>query len=102
MRLYFRILGFVKPYWKRIALSIICTILYSIFNGLSIYLFIPLLDMLFNVKQNGTSALPSGSTFHIPTGLLGMFDGIKVGFIDFIFKGSSMDALLKICLVILT
>ena len=47
MKTYFRILNFVKPYWKHLSLSVIFTILFALLNGLSVYLTIPLLDTLF-------------------------------------------------------
>jgi len=48
MKTYIRILAYVKPYWKHLLLSIICTVLFAFLNGISIYLTIPLLDTLFN------------------------------------------------------
>jgi len=62
MMTYFRILRFVKPYWKRIIFSSISTIFYSIFSGLSVYLFIPLLQMLFHAGDSPGSIMPAGSS----------------------------------------
>ena len=57
MTTYRRILGFVKPYWKHLSISMICTVLYAFLSGASIYLTIPLLDTLFkesNLEENIT------------------------------------------------
>ena len=95
-RIYFRIVHFAKPYWKHISLSVLCTVLYSIFSGASIGLFIPLLDLLFHPEKiNGATAAES---FKIP--FSESFAGIKQSFFDFVFSQSQTDALLKICIII--
>ena len=38
MNLYIKILGFIKPYWKSILLSLLCTFLYVFFNNLSLWI----------------------------------------------------------------
>jgi subfamily B ATP-binding cassette protein MsbA len=100
MKTYFRIIRFVKPYWKRLALSITGTIFYSIFNGISIYLFIPLLDMLFHANTfNNVASSTSG--IKLPFGSM-IGENVKRWALEFVFGGTPMDALLKICLIILS
>ena len=57
MNTYRRILEFVYPYWKHIIVSVVCTLLYSILHGASVYLSIPLLDTLFQQSENVTEKI---------------------------------------------
>ncbi len=105
MKTYFRILKFVKPYWKHLSVSILCTILYALLNGASVYLTIPLLDTLFqeSAENNLPATLPDSDTTGnilpdwLKNGMDSMLDGLK----DFIFAGSTDDILMKICVLIL-
>lgn len=102
MRSYLRIARFIRPYWRRIALSVSFTAFYSLFSGLSIYLFIPLLDMLFHPEQKAAvSAAPTVGGISLPFGISSFFGDLWNGLQGFVFAGSRMDALLKICVIIL-
>lgn len=99
IRTYSRILRFASPYWKHVVFSISCTVFYSIFSGVSIYLFIPLLDILFHPEKLARGEALNG--FRLPFGLGEWLDPVKQSFISFMFSGGQMDILLKICIVIL-
>ncbi len=105
MKTYFRILNFVKPYWKHLALSIIFTILFAVLNGLSVYLTIPLLDTLFQESiRRDTLTQPAsidnaGSI--LPGWIVKVGNGISNSFNEFVFSGTKPEALLKICFLIL-
>ena len=99
LQTYFRVIRYAKPYWKHVSASIVSTVLYSIFNGVSIYLFIPLLDILFHPEKMGNNQpVP---TMNLPFALSGWFENLKNAFLIFIFGGTQMEALLKICIIIL-
>lgn len=104
MKTYFRILSFVKPYWKHLAISVICTILFAILNALSVYLTIPLLDTLF--QQSGTqesvqqpAALENASSL-LPNWVLRIEHDVTTTFNGFVFSGNKIDALFRICLLV--
>jgi len=99
MNEYLRILNFVRPYWKRVFASVSSTFLSSLFNGFSIYLFIPLLDMLFN-PQKLMQSQGTGESVYVPEGITAFFTNLKDQFLDYIFGGGQMDALLKICIIV--
>ncbi len=104
MRTYLRILHFVKPYWKHLLISIICTILFALFNGTSVYLTIPLLDTLFQEsanKQVAETSTVSKVESILPDWITGIKDSVADSFNNFVFSGSKTDALLKICLLVL-
>ncbi len=102
MKTYYRILSFVKPYWKHLGLSIGCTILFSVLSGLSVYLTIPLLDTLFLEKEKTESPSIVENTSEIAPGwITETITNIKVAFENYILSGTVSEVLFKICLLIL-
>ena len=99
MKMYSRILRYVRPYWKRVAGSFLCTILFSFFSGMSVYLFIPLLDLLFHPEKI-VALQTTASDAVLPMGLSGIVNGVRRAILEYLFRGSQMDALLKVCVII--
>jgi subfamily B ATP-binding cassette protein MsbA len=99
IKTYLRIVRYARPYWKHITLSILCTVFYSVLSGISIYLFIPLLDILFHTEA--VDQARTNSTLTIPFGLSNVLGGVKEAFLNFMFTGSQMDALLRICSIVI-
>ena len=105
MKTYFRILTYVRPYWKHLVLTIVLSILYAVFNGVSIYLVIPLLDTLFQESSTpptieSTSNGDAVSSI-IPDFLIDFKDSVVSWFVDFVYIGDKMEILVKICIIIL-
>ena len=105
MKTYLRILKFVKPYWKHLVLSIICTFAFAILNGASVYLTIPLLDTLFQesahteqVQQQNASVKAKNI---MPEWIQKIGNDISDSFNNYVFGGGKMEALLKICFLVL-
>ncbi len=98
MKTYLRILRFVKPYWRNVAGSVACTVFYSLLSGISISLFIPLLDILFHPGTGGTV---TPSAFPLPFGLENLLGKAKDEILAFMFSGTQMDALFRICVVLI-
>ncbi len=104
MKTYLRILKFVRPYWRHLAISIVCTILYAVLNGLSVYLTIPLLDTLFQeapsqqtLNQPGTAATAKSL---LPEWAVKIETDVVTTFNHFVFGGGKLEALLKICFLV--
>ncbi len=97
LRVYLRILRFARRYWKHVATSIVCTIVYSFFSGASIYLFVPLLNMLFGTVPATAQA---GASWKTPLGLSGVVETVKGEFIRIVFQGSETEVLFRICAII--
>jgi subfamily B ATP-binding cassette protein MsbA len=105
LKTYFRILNFVKPYWKHLSLSVIFTILFALLNGLSVYLTIPLLDTLFqeSIRKETvaqTSTIEKASSI-LPDWIVKIGDNISDSFNEFVFSGNKTEALMKICFMVL-
>lgn len=105
MKTYYRILSYVKPYWKHLTLSMICTILYALLNGASVYLTIPLLDTLFQESANKekTDAVQSDDAAQniIPEFIREPAGNLVESIKEYIFDGDISDVLIKICILIL-
>ena len=106
MNTYLRILKFVKPYWKHLALSILCTFIFAMLNGASVYLTIPLLDTLFQESAHTEQVQQQPGNIEKAKGILPGWiqkigNDISSSFNQFVFSGSKMDSLLKICLLVL-
>ena len=105
MNTYKRILKFVKPYWKHLAISIVCTIFFAIFNGLSVYLTIPLLDTLFQ-QQSAPSEVSQSIAIDqaksvLPNWIINFEKDITASFNNFVFAGNKIDALFRIVMLVL-
>ncbi|HTR81411.1 MAG TPA: ABC transporter ATP-binding protein [Bacteroidota bacterium] len=98
MKIFLRILRYVRPYRTTLILSVVCTILYSAFSGASVYLSIPLLETLFDQSSQQQAPDESGT---MPNQIGGLKDRIEQTLKDQIFSGSKTEALFKICVVIL-
>lgn len=102
MAIFLRLLTYVKKYWKHLSVSVVCTIFFSLFSGLSIYLSIPLLETLFtqagsNVSQTKIETFaPEGSP-----GIGGVVKDLSRTFQQVVLSGSKSQALLRICIIIL-
>src|SRR3990172_2109884 len=102
MKIFLRILRYVRPYWKTLSLSLLCTILFSIFSGASIYLSIPLLETLFD--QSSPSSMvqqtpPRDSV--VPNEVVGLKQNVEQALKLYIFVGSRTESLFRICVIIL-
>jgi len=102
MAIFLRLLKYVRRYWRNLTISIVCTIFFSLFSGISIYLSIPLLRVLFDqaaptISQSRPGTLPSvGRNWGS-----GIVDQVSRSFQDFVFGGSQSEALLRICAIML-
>ncbi len=103
MNTYFRILKFVKPYWKHLSLSIFSTLFFSLLSGASIYLTIPLLSTLFQESKKHVvdTGIAGKASSLAPGWITQRMNDISNWFNGFVFTGSTSDVLLKICVLIL-
>ena len=100
MSVFRRIVRHMRPYRKRLALSVICSIIYSIFSGVSIYLIIPLLETLFGGSPASSSSVVPGAPSLTPDWLVTFKAAVSQVMQDLIFSGDAHDSLLRICVVI--
>ena len=105
MKTYIRIVSYVRPYWRQLIASVLFTFIFAVFNGLSVYLTIPLLDTLFQETPK-TEQLQETPQLNQPSGILpdwvqGIKKDITETFNQFVLSGSKLDALMRICFLVL-
>ena len=106
---YYRVLRYIKPYWKHLILVLLTTILFSVFSGFSVYLTIPLIETFFQTEISSTVQSSSVNNMQIEK------ETIKNNEIDFLQKvknaisdllhkyvmtGTKKDSLFRICIII--
>ena len=96
MNTYKRIVKFVYPFWKHLSVAIVCTFFYSILNGASVYLSIPLLDTLFKQYETGTTEVveeidTTKNDNIMPDWVNETVDNISDSFHEFIFSGETPE-----------
>lgn len=86
-------------------MSIVCSLLFALMNGVSVYLTIPLLDTLFQETDRQITVSDSnqiGESYNIlPDWIIDIKDGISESFNSLVFSGDKLDALFRICLIVL-
>ena len=98
MKIFIRILSYVKPYWRILALSIGCTFMFSMFSGASIYLTIPLMETLFDqtpMEVSATQTPPKNQL--VPNEIVGAKRYVETTIRSYLFAGTKSEALFKIC-----
>ncbi|KAB2922790.1 MAG: ABC transporter ATP-binding protein [Bacteroidetes bacterium] len=103
MSTFVRILTYVRPYWRTLALSVLCTIFFSVFSGSSIYLTIPLLETLFEqnpIVTAGVDTPPKNQL--VPNEVVAVKRYVEVSLREFLFNGTKAEALFKICALFFT
>lgn len=94
MSVYTRILSYLRPHGGRLTASIVFSLLYSVFSGVSLYLTVPLLETLFHGPAQAVSPSP------LPGAVSGVRESVSVWFRSVVFRGSAEEALVTICAVI--
>ncbi len=61
MKIFFRILGYIRPYWARLTGSILCIVLYTLFNGASYMGIMPFLNTIFNAENSSAQVMTMDS-----------------------------------------
>ncbi|MGB9663481.1 MAG: ABC transporter ATP-binding protein [Ignavibacteria bacterium] len=105
---YFRILSYLKPYWRHLIGVLITSVFFTIFSGLSIYLSIPLLETLFQTElraeQNLSPTAELSQKIETQAKSGGFLSGLKKNLSEnlyaFIDRPSKRESLLRICVLI--
>ena len=99
MSVYARILSHLRPYWQRLAMSMVCSILFSLFSGVSIYLTIPLLETLFNRTSTPVQTAAPATTV-MPDWAGKIRQSLSSEFQHLVFSEDPERSLLSICFII--
>ena len=109
MKIFFRILRYLKPYWFRLSGSILCILLFTLFNSASLMSIMPFLNTIFHTQSNTviiSEEAPDSSTINpleqaIPGTLNKQWKVIKTKIYDFFSGENRRDALQRVCVFII-
>ncbi|RPH35418.1 ABC transporter ATP-binding protein, partial [bacterium] len=100
MSIYRRVLHYIRPYSGQLTLSVFCSIMFSIFSGISIYLTIPLLETLISGAPGSMPAQLQPASSLVPGWLISLKDGLASWFQRLVFSGNPMDSLRNVCVIV--
>jgi len=100
MNVYKRILFYLKPYWGRLGLSVLCSVFFSLFSGISLYLTIPLLETLFGGGTAASTAISSPAASIVPDWINAARVSLSQAFQQLVFRPDPASSLLNICIII--
>ena len=101
MTIYRRVLSYLKPYWLKLSVSMLCSVFFSLSSGMSIYLTIPLLETLFFKPGAPAAAAPVPATVSfLPQWIVDFKDGVAHTFQSLVFRDNPADSLFNICIVV--
>ena len=98
MRLYLRLLGYLKPYKKQFILSIICMLFLALFSGASLGVIAPFMKVLFSQPEQISQ---QAVKINLSSGLSGSLDQMKNWFLWWLTSGGRISGIAKLCWIIL-
>ncbi len=108
MKIFFRILKYLKPYWFRLSCSILCILLFTITSSASLMSIIPFLNTIFKVQSETlTINAPVSDTTDglletaVPKSFNNLWKSLKHKLYGFFSAENRRLALQRVCLVII-
>jgi subfamily B ATP-binding cassette protein MsbA len=102
---YWRVISFLKPYWRRMIAAVVLMLLCAIFSGFSIGMILPFINVIFSGGRldaaAGSGGQASGLLARAPQSLVSVQEVVRQKVLAFYSSGSAMDTLGRICLSIL-
>jgi len=97
MKLYLKILAFIKPYWKAISFAILLTFIYVLFNNISLWVTVDFIGEIFSedIIENREVEPPANDD-----GNQDFYKTIKSAFRSVLIQDNKYDTLLAVCLII--
>ncbi len=102
-RTYTRLLGYLRPWWKRVVILFICTTIFAAFSGISLTLIPPFLNIVFSTEPTPVEEREEedhGSPL-IPDGIESQMDGLRKQVTRIIYQGTPTERLARFCLIFL-
>jgi len=112
--LYFRLLSYLRPFWRKLLLLFLCTSIFAVLSGVSLTLIPPFLHILFSeqsmtVSRESVGDIASVSTESsgdmtdipgaIPVSVENRIEALKQQFRGFIYRGSPVEKLARFCVI---
>jgi len=102
-RVYFRLLKYLLPFWKRVVILFICTTIFASLSGISLTLIPPFLHILFG-NQGDTVVSTQQEQPHgipLPKSVERAKDAVVSHFKELVYTGTPMQRLMRFCMIFL-
>ena len=104
MRVYIRILAYVRTYWLHLVASLICILFFTAFSSASLISIIPFLKVIFGAEHVAADPVAPAERIEVPSvasGITARLEALQQNLEEWILAGGKLDALEKLCIVIL-
>ncbi len=102
-RTYPRLLGYLRPWWKRAVILFICTTIFASLSGVSLTLIPPFLNIVFSTEPAPVEERDEGDHGSplIPDGIETQMDGLRRQATRIIYRGTPTERLARFCMIFL-
>lgn len=103
-RAYLRLMGYLRPWWKRLIVLLLCTIVFASLSGVTLTLIPPFLHILFGstevqIEEGGDL---QGGSILVPDAVEERIDSVTQSAKSFIYGGTQTDRLARFCLILIS
>jgi len=113
MRHFLRLLAYVRPYWRRLLVALVCMAVFAVLSTVSLGMLLPFMNVLFEqqalVTVDGavgaevlSEAAPGDDTSSDPMAAVdSVKEELRARILEFFASGTAVDALRRICIAFL-
>jgi subfamily B ATP-binding cassette protein MsbA len=102
-KVYLRLLGYLRPWWKRLVVLLLCTTVFASLSGVTLTLIPPFLHILFNSEASpdlSGGGSGGGGSLLVPDAVEQHIDSVAQRAKAFIYEGSQTERLARFCLIL--
>ncbi|MCK4550173.1 MAG: hypothetical protein KAU49_08375, partial [Candidatus Krumholzibacteria bacterium] len=101
LRTYMRLLGYLKPWWKRVMILFICTTIFATLSGVSLTLIPPFLNIVFSTEPAQVEEREEGDhgSLLIPDAIESRIDILQKQATAIIYEGTPTERLARFCVI---
>lgn len=102
-KIYFRLLSYLAPFWKRVIVLFICTTIFASLSGISLTLIPPFLHILFGSQPTEVVEEPETKDdgVPLPDQIESRIDGVVAFAKGIIYEGEPIERLARFCVIFL-
>ncbi|MFH1690529.1 MAG: ABC transporter ATP-binding protein [Candidatus Eisenbacteria bacterium] len=104
MHLFLRLIGYVKPYWRRLLAALVCMALFAVLSTISLGMILPFMNVLFSEQTLVAEGAPESEAGDLSLSVAGdlppvggLKEELKERVLTFFASGTAGEALGKIC-----
>ena len=100
-RTYMRLLGYLKPWWKKVVILFICTTIFATLSGVSLTLIPPFLNIVFSTEPAPVEERDEGDhgSILIPDNVEARIDALQKQATALIYEGTPTERLARFCVI---